>query len=85
MISQIQDLFLLTLLGDYLDSSQCEWSEWYKGFCDVTCGRGKRLMTRVLVPKPGINGVCLDNTQQEIVDCTVTPCPGTYFKQLNRF
>jgi len=58
-----------------LDPSQCEWSEWSQGSCSVTCGRGTRTNTAVLVPKEGIQGICLAKQDQEVCECTKSPCP----------
>jgi len=58
-----------------LDPSQCQWSGWSNGPCSVSCGRGKRWIKRIRVPKDGIEGICSQNMEDKQVDCTYAPCP----------
>lgn len=67
-----------------LNPSQCEWSEWSKEPCSASCGRGKRDIRRIRVPKDGIEGICSQNMEDKKVDCMYAPCPGTYSKLLSR-
>jgi len=58
-----------------LDPSQCQWSAWSNGPCNVSCGKGKRWIKRIRVPKDGIEGICSQNMEDKKVDCMYAPCP----------
>ena len=71
------------IIDSDVDNSKCEWGEWSRGACSVSCGGGFRIKTQLWQPKEGNVEECSgyaseyeDCNTNECPVCKTNPCPG---------